>query len=109
MFDESCVESEAVLEKLQNIKGLSLKYHNGTNNTKISIANCGKLVNLPSFSKLPFLKSLELENLHNMEHLEKISSSFTGSTFFPSFESLIIYGLAKFKGWWFLGREVGGC
>ncbi|KAL2941307.1 Disease resistance protein RGA2 [Bienertia sinuspersici] len=123
-FAKGCVEHEVVLEKLKphgNLKGLILEGYNGTtiprwerveekdnlgisltNLVNIEISNCEELVNLPSFSKLFFLKSLELENLCKVEHMEEISSSNSShaeSTFFPSLERLYIVGLEKLKGW----------
>ncbi|XP_021846911.1 putative disease resistance protein RGA3 [Spinacia oleracea] len=74
---------------------------------KIKLYCCYELEQIPSLSKLPFLKSLELFYLYKLEYMENRSSNTSSdieedllTTFFPSLEVLSIYGLRSMKGWW---------
>ncbi|KAL2923708.1 putative disease resistance protein RGA3 [Bienertia sinuspersici] len=117
------VEDEAVLEKLEphpNLRGLHLESYNGItipwwrtaenngvipyNLVNIHINDCENLQEIPSFSKLPYLKSLILDGLYSLKCMEKTRSTSSyaeakETTFFPSLESLEIRGLLKLERW----------
>ncbi|XP_074284820.1 putative disease resistance protein RGA1 isoform X2 [Silene latifolia] len=60
------------------------------------------LLHLPSFSKLPHLKSLSLTDMDKLEYIE--DSTHNGSSrdevFFPSLKELEIMWMGELRGWW---------
>ncbi|KNA10744.1 hypothetical protein SOVF_141770 [Spinacia oleracea] len=119
-FDvDRCVNHEAVLETLEpppNIKRLYIRDYDGTtinwtifpsNLVDIMLWNCVNLQKLPVVSKLPHLKSLNLESIYKLEYMESTSSNSSSDTeattpelptFFPSLETLELYHMEKLKG-----------
>ncbi|XP_074285684.1 putative disease resistance protein RGA1 isoform X2 [Silene latifolia] len=121
------MESEqALLEEMQphhDIKTLELNgYHGETiqrwpgkrdnsvsfdfpNLVSLKIQDCSKLLYLPwQIGKLPYLKTLDILNLSNMEYVMDGDSEILvlgeGSSFFPCLNKLEISKLPKLKGWW---------
>ncbi|CAO2836807.1 unnamed protein product [Amaranthus hypochondriacus] len=73
------------------------------NLVRIDLISCSWLEELPSFSKLPHLKSLVLHDLKILEYMEdsnKNCNIVVELPFYPSLECLEIKGLMKLKGWW---------
>ncbi|XP_075646703.1 putative disease resistance protein RGA1 [Castanea sativa] len=79
-----------------------------TNLVDLKIENCKRCRYLPPLSRLPFLKSLRLDTMNDLEYIsdndmskEVFASSTTLSTpFFPSLKSLTIEACPNLKGWW---------
>ncbi|XP_074285685.1 uncharacterized protein LOC141611136 [Silene latifolia] len=119
-------ESEqALLEEMQphhDIKTLELNgYHGETiprwpgrvdnsasfdypNLVTLKINDCSELLYLPwQIGKLPYLKTLQISELLNIEYVaDAVSETFVlgeGSSFFPSLHDLKIFRLPKLKGW----------
>lgn len=64
---------------------------------QITLYNCRRCRNLPSFGQLPFLKVLKLDYLSSLEF---INDTIVGSfSFFPSLEVLSLYELPLLKEW----------
>ncbi|KAJ1427876.1 Virus X resistance protein-like, coiled-coil domain [Sesbania bispinosa] len=74
-----------------------------TNIVEISLSVCRNFRYLPPLERLPFLKSLSLHFLDDLEYIY-YKESFPG-TFFPSLERLIIFFCQKLKGWCRIGDE----
>jgi hypothetical protein len=72
-----------------------------TNIVEISFFLCGNLQYLPPLEHLPFLKSLDISFLEELEYIY-YEQDFS-SAFFPSLESLSLQFCYKLKGW----RRVG--
>ncbi|KAH9624083.1 hypothetical protein KSS87_004885, partial [Heliosperma pusillum] len=69
----------------------------------LKIRNCSELLYLPwQIEKLPYLKTLEISELLNMEYVADSETHVLGegSSFFPSLDNLMISKLPKLKGWW---------
>ncbi|XP_074313057.1 putative disease resistance protein RGA1 isoform X2 [Silene latifolia] len=117
--------NEAVIEKLQpnrNLMELRLTGYNGTEITSwgraqddwsiilpklvsISLERCDRLHGIPLLSTLKHLKSLYISRMNYVEYMEGYAIGRGGSRskdlpFFPSLESLSIWGLYRLKGWW---------
>ncbi|XP_021753280.1 disease resistance protein RGA2-like [Chenopodium quinoa] len=73
------------------------------NLVQIEIRDCKRLEHLPLMSKLRHLKVLKLKGLSEVEYMES-SSINSGDddelVFFPSLETLELWGMPKLKGWW---------
>ncbi|KEH19080.1 disease resistance protein (TIR-NBS-LRR class), putative [Medicago truncatula] len=78
-----------------------------TNIVKISFFLCGSLQYLPPLERLPFLKSLHISFLEELEYIY-YEQDFT-SAFFPSLESLSLQFCYKLKGWWRIGDDFNNC
>jgi leucine-rich repeat protein SHOC2 len=74
-----------------------------TNIVEISFFLCGNLQYLPPLEHLPFLKSLHISFLEELEYM-CYEQDFT-SAFFPSLESLSMQFCDKFRGWWRMGDD----
>ncbi|KAL2901483.1 putative disease resistance protein RGA4 [Bienertia sinuspersici] len=66
---------------------------------------------VPTFSRLPFLKRLSLIQLGNLEYMESAifdlsSSSSTNPLFFPSLQELTLKDMRNLKGWWKEGTSA---
>ncbi|XP_074285644.1 uncharacterized protein LOC141611112 isoform X1 [Silene latifolia] len=69
----------------------------------LKIKNCSELLYLPwQIRKLPYLKTLHISRLLNMEYVADSETlvSDEGLSFFPSLDNLSIHELPKLKGWW---------
>ncbi|RVW23477.1 putative disease resistance protein RGA4 [Vitis vinifera] len=108
--------AELVMEGLQphlNLKELSVYGYEGRkfpswmmndgldsllpNLCHIEMWDCSRCQILPPFSQLPFLKSLEL---YNMKEVEDMKESSPGKPFFPSLQILKFYKMPKLTGLW---------
>ncbi|KAL6314301.1 hypothetical protein AAG906_018997 [Vitis piasezkii] len=69
---------------------------------KIEIRECSRCQILPPFSQLPFLKSLELSNMGEVEGMKEGSSA-THAEFFPTLQFLKLNAMPKLKGLWRMG------
>ncbi|KAK9690926.1 hypothetical protein RND81_09G163800 [Saponaria officinalis] len=123
--EENRVSEEAAMEKLQphrNLREFTLSYYSGQKIGKwgraqdnwatvlpnlvcIHLSNCRHLQQIPSFSKMLYLKSLHLNGLEKLEYMEEDITSNVDLespiiTFFPSLESLEIRASVKLQGWW---------
>ena len=78
---------------------LSVGVRNLTNIVGISLCDCQGLQYLPPMEHLPFLKSLVITGLRELEYIY-YEEPIVLKTFFPSLEILRIYGCAKLRGWW---------
>ncbi|WJX91836.1 hypothetical protein P8452_73558 [Trifolium repens] len=74
-----------------------------TNIVEISFFLCGSLKCLPPLERLPFLKSLHLSFLEELEYIYYEQDY--SSAFFPSLESLSLQFCYKLKGWWRMGDD----
>ena len=121
-------EDEKLLEDLQphqNLKYLEVHQYNGVkfsswvsslvNLVDLRIENCKRCRYLPPLSHLPYLKSLRLVTMNDLEYIsdndmskEAPAPSTTLSTpFFPSLKSLTINACLNLKGWWgTTGRDL---
>ena len=68
-----------------------------SNLVEISLFLCGRFRYLPSLERHPFLKSLHISYLEELECIYYEEAS--PSTFFPALESLTFWFCGKFKGW----------
>ncbi|XP_074285728.1 putative disease resistance protein RGA1 [Silene latifolia] len=118
-------ESEqALLEEMQphrGVKAFELKgYHGETiprwpgrednsalfdlpNLVTLEIQDCSELLYLPwQIGKLPYLRTLYISGLSNMEYVanSETLASGEGSSFFPSLDRLFIHKLPKLRAWW---------
>ncbi|XP_050284767.1 putative disease resistance protein RGA4 [Quercus robur] len=114
-------EDEKLLEDLQphqNLKYLEVQHYKGVkfsswvssfiNLVDLRIENCERCLYLPPLSHLPFLKSLSLVMMSDLEYIsdndmsKEVSASSTtlSTTFFPSLKSLTIEACPNLKGWW---------
>ncbi|CAB4298477.1 unnamed protein product [Prunus armeniaca] len=89
-------------------------FHSLTNIVNLGLYDCDRCQHLPPLDHLPFLKSLVLWGLRNLEHIsaeDKIkdfagdemmmmSAASPSTTFFPSLESLYLRDCPNLKGWW---------
>lgn len=69
-----------------------------SNLVEISLFLCGRFRYLPPLERHPFLKSLHISYLEELECIYYEEPS--PSTFFPALESLTFWFCGKFKGWW---------
>ncbi|KAK9690872.1 hypothetical protein RND81_09G160100 [Saponaria officinalis] len=123
--NEDIARDEAVLVKLKphrNLKHLLLFSYHGAEIPKwgravddwgtilpnlvlIELGKCHQLHSLPLLRTLKHLKSLYLQELHNLEYMESNGICSAASPFFPSLEVLSIVNCTRLKGWW---KGVGG-
>ncbi|XP_031282898.1 disease resistance protein RGA2-like [Pistacia vera] len=72
--------------------------------TSISIDKCKKCQYIPMLDQLPYLKSLSLRFLYDLEYISQEPSnnysSTPSTTFFPSLEELTLYHCPKLEEWW---------
>ncbi|ONI20360.1 hypothetical protein PRUPE_2G011400 [Prunus persica] len=118
------IKSMEALEPHSSLKELTLEcymgarfaswFHSLTNIVKLRLSHCDRCQNLPPLDHLPFLKSLNLSGLRNLEHISAedmvkdfasdetmmMSAASPSTTFFPSLESLYLIGCPNLKGWW---------
>ncbi|CAO2838977.1 unnamed protein product [Amaranthus hypochondriacus] len=117
-FEGECINPEGLIKNLlpsssSNLKSLKLESYNGKtipmspqhHLIHIEIISCGKLEQIPVLSKLPHLKSLILCHLDSVEYMEEGMTNSNDDAnevvdFFPSLESIEIYGMEELKGWW---------
>ncbi|CAK8560090.1 unnamed protein product [Lathyrus sativus] len=70
-----------------------------TNIVTILLFDCEGVQYLPTMERLPFLKSLIIIKLHELEYIN-YEEPLLSEEFFPSLETLVISGCEKLKGWW---------
>ncbi|XP_016649630.1 PREDICTED: putative disease resistance protein RGA1 [Prunus mume] len=119
------IKSMEALQPHSSLKELTLKYYMGvgfaswfhslTNIINLKLSDCDRCQHLPPLDHLPFLKSLKLFGLRNLEHISaedtvkdfasdemmmmmSVASPLT--TFFASLESLYLIDCPNLKGWW---------
>ncbi|KAJ1427877.1 Virus X resistance protein-like, coiled-coil domain [Sesbania bispinosa] len=74
-----------------------------TNIVEISLYMCRSLRYLPPLERLPFLKSLGISYLYDMEYI--YYEECFPRTFFPSLERLRIFSCKKLRGWCRMGDD----
>ncbi|CAI8608218.1 unnamed protein product [Vicia faba] len=74
-----------------------------TNIVETSFFLCGSLQFLPPLERLPFLKSLHIGFLEELEYIY-YEQDFS-SAFFPSLKSLSLQFCYKLRGWWRIGDD----
>jgi hypothetical protein len=75
-----------------------------TNITEISLTHCQSFRYLPPVERLPFLKSLEIFSLYDLEYIY-YEDSILHESFFPSLKRLTFYKCPKFRGWRRMGDD----
>ncbi|KAL4601062.1 hypothetical protein ACB092_11G244600 [Castanea dentata] len=72
------------------------------NLVNITLMRCDRCNHLPPLSKLPFLESLCLYGMKDLECIadRDISEEVSTLPFFPSLKTLEIWGCPNLKGWW---------
>ncbi|XP_027337674.1 putative disease resistance protein RGA1 [Abrus precatorius] len=103
-------DSLQLLENLQphsNLKQLGVRSYRGVhfpnwlsllkNVVHISLSSLHNCRCLPSMERLPFLKSLDISFLHELEYISLYEDF--AVTFFPSLESLVLLSCSKLRGW----------
>ncbi|KAF2293561.1 hypothetical protein GH714_002821 [Hevea brasiliensis] len=106
------------LQRLQphaNLKRLGMHAYGGLefpnwfsslkNLVSIEIADCSRCQHLPLLDQIPSLKSLWLNNLTDIEHIDGGNNHFhgggvRGATFFPCLKTLSLLNCPNLKGWW---------
>ncbi|KAL5062973.1 hypothetical protein RYX36_024710 [Vicia faba] len=78
-----------------------------TNIVEIFLIKCQGVQYLQPIERLPFLKSLVIDDLHELEYIYYEESLLT-EAFFPSLEVLRIFGCEKLKGWWRVRDDIIG-
>ncbi|XP_027335667.1 putative disease resistance protein RGA3 [Abrus precatorius] len=111
-------DSFQLLKNLQphsNLKQLNVRWYPGmlfpnwlsllTNVVHISLFMFRNCRCLPPLERLPFLKSLGIESLHELEYIYLYEDGFA-VTFFPSLESLTLWSCPNLRGWWRRGDDI---
>ncbi|XP_027337009.1 putative disease resistance protein RGA3 [Abrus precatorius] len=111
-------DSLQLLENLQphrNLKRLEVFYYPGvlfpnwlsllTNVVDIRLYELRKCRYLPSLERLPYLKSLDIKSLDELEYIYLYEDGFA-VTFFPSMESLLLHDCPKLRGWRRRGDDI---
>ncbi|XP_027336606.1 putative disease resistance protein RGA1 [Abrus precatorius] len=103
------------LESHHNLKRLKVNYYPGvlfpnwlslfTNVVDISLYAFDKCRFLPPFERLPYLMSLVIELLPELEYIYLHEDGFA-ETFFPSLKSLVLRGCGELRGWLKLGDDI---
>ncbi|XP_075644269.1 putative disease resistance protein RGA3 isoform X2 [Castanea sativa] len=72
------------------------------NLVNITLRRCDRYNHLPPLSKLPFLESLCIDRMKDLECISDrdISEEVSTLSFFPSLKSLSIWDCPNLKGWW---------
>ncbi|CAI8608231.1 unnamed protein product [Vicia faba] len=78
-----------------------------TNIVEIFLIKCQGVQYLQPIERLPFLKSLVIDDLHELEYIY-YEESLLSEAFFPSLEVLRIFGCEKLKGWWRVRDDIIG-
>ncbi|KAI5341714.1 hypothetical protein L3X38_009589 [Prunus dulcis] len=117
------IKSMEALQPHSGLKELTLKYYMGAgfaswfhslpNIVYLTLSECDRCQHLPPLDHLPFLKSLHLYRLRNLEHISAedkvkdfagdvmmMSAASPSTTFFPSLEILYLSTCPNLKGWW---------
>ncbi|BFG29281.1 hypothetical protein CerSpe_155550 [Prunus speciosa] len=118
------IKSMEALQPHSSLKDLTLKYYMGArfaswfhsliNIINLRLFDCDRCQHLPPLDHLPFLKSIVLSGLRNLEYISSedkvkdfasdemmmMSAASPLTTFFPSLESLYLRGCPNLKGWW---------
>ncbi|KAK4756250.1 hypothetical protein SAY87_006377 [Trapa incisa] len=102
-------KEEAILDRLQphsDLKGLIIRGYMGCTFSSwvfqlhelvvLEIWYCKYCKQLPPIHQLPYLKSLKLISLSELEYIEEGQRS---SAFFPSLQEIVMSDLPNFKGW----------
>ncbi|XP_027337005.1 disease resistance protein RGA2-like [Abrus precatorius] len=76
-----------------------------TNVVDIHLSQLSKCRCLPPLERLPYLKSLEIWYLYELEYIYLCEDGFA-VTFFPSLESLTLEYCPKLMGWWRRGDDI---
>ncbi|KAK4564487.1 hypothetical protein RGQ29_006523 [Quercus rubra] len=112
--DENSVDG---LQPHESLKSLTVDGYMGvrvsswlsflTNLVDLSISDCKKCQYLPPLYQLPTLQRLLISNMDGLEDMtdgdmnDEISASLASpSTFFPSLQTLYLWGCFNLKGWW---------
>ncbi|XP_027337887.1 putative disease resistance protein RGA3 [Abrus precatorius] len=111
-------DSLQLLENLQphrNLKRLEVNHYLGvllpnwfsllTNVVHITLNGFDNCRCLPLLERLPYLKSLDVEFLRELEYIYTYEDGF-GVTFFPSLESLKLWSCPKLRGWRRRGDDI---
>ncbi|MCH82008.1 CC-NBS-LRR resistance protein, partial [Trifolium medium] len=106
-WEASSDETPSGFEKLSALQYEGMVFSNWlsslTNIVEISFFSCGTLQYLPPLERLPFLKSLHISFIDELEYIY-YEQDFT-SAFFPSLESLSLQFCYKLRGWWRIGDD----
>ncbi|KAI5341760.1 hypothetical protein L3X38_009635 [Prunus dulcis] len=118
------IKSMEALQPHSSLKKLVMKgypgarfaswFHSLTNIVNLKLSDCDRCQHLPPLDHLPFLKSLHLNELWNLEHISAedmvkdfasdetmmMSAASPSTTFFPSLERLSLIDCPNLKGWW---------
>jgi hypothetical protein len=112
-IDNASDDNEKSLEGLephQNLKSLWVNGYGGrrfsnwllTNLVDLRLVRCKRCRHLPPLSQLPFLESIYLYGMEDLEYISErdISEEVQFCPFFPSLNSLHIEFCRNLKGWW---------
>jgi hypothetical protein len=76
-----------------------------TNIVEIALEDCQGLKYLPPMERLPFLKSISIIDLDELEYIY-YEEPLLSETFFPSLEILFLLKCNKLRGWWRMSNDV---